>query len=220
MNRVGSGARSSDRQAALRLVPVSRETAERFSVYVDLLARWNKLTNLVSEATFGAVWTRHIADCAQLNLVAPTAIRWVDIGSGAGLPGLVLAMQLADVPGALVHCIECDQRKCAFLRQVAHATGSPAIVHAVRVQAIDPVRLGPVQAVTARAVAPFSTTLHLAKAWMERGAIGVFPRGRFSQAQIDSSNFAAGYAFDILPSVVDSDAAILRVPLNPSSEPG
>jgi len=214
MSRVESGARSGDRQAAMHLAPVSRETAERFSVYVDLLARWNKVTNLVSKATFGAVWSRHIADSAQIKLAAPTAIRWIDIGSGAGLPGLVLAMQLADVPGALVHCIERDQRKCAFLREVARATGSPAIVHPVPVQAVDPVRLGPVDAVTARAFAPISTTLHLAKVWLERGAVGVFPCGRSSQEQLRSVNYAVPYAIDILPSVVDAEAAILRVRLN------
>src|SRR5208337_4631942 len=145
-----TGPLSTDCQAAFGLVPVSRETMERFAVYVALLTRWSTVNNLTSETSLGAVWTRHIADCAQLNLAAPAARRWVDIGSGAGLPGLVLAMQLADVPGAFVHCIESNQRKCAFLREAARATSSPAIVHPIRVQTVDPDRLGPVDAVTAR----------------------------------------------------------------------
>ena len=214
MRRLESGACSGDQQAALRLMPVSRETAERFVVYVDLLARWSRVTNLISKTTFGAVWNRHIADCAQLNLVAPAAIRWVDIGSGAGLPGLVLAMQLADVPGALVHCIESDQRKCAFLREAVHATGSPAIVHPVCVQAVDPASLGPIDAVTARAFAPLSRTLQLAKVWLERGAVGVFPRGRTLREQLNAVDYAVPYAIDTLASVVDGEAAILRVRLN------
>jgi 16S rRNA (guanine527-N7)-methyltransferase len=72
-----------DRQAALRIVPVSRETEERLSVFVDLLARWRKATNLISESSFVFVWTRHVADSAQLIQLAPNARRWLDIGSGA-----------------------------------------------------------------------------------------------------------------------------------------
>ena len=80
-------------------------------------------------STFASVWTRHIADSAQLLALAPEAKRWVDMGSGAGFPGLVIAIQLADVPGAIVHCIESDRRKCAFLREAARATGAAAAIH-------------------------------------------------------------------------------------------
>ncbi len=90
---------AADRRAALRLVPVSRETEERLAAFVALLDRWRETTNLISNATFASVWTRHVADCAQLLALAPDARRWVDMGSGAGFPGLVIAIQLADVPG-------------------------------------------------------------------------------------------------------------------------
>ena len=90
-----------DRQTALRLVPVSRETEERLAVYIGLLARWRKTTNLISESTFGSAWTRHVADCAQLIALAPKARRWLDMGSGAGFPGLVIAIQLAGVEDAV-----------------------------------------------------------------------------------------------------------------------
>ena len=113
-----------DRRAALRLVPVSRETEDRLAAFVDLLDRWRQKTNLIANSTFASVWTRHIADSAQLLALAPEARRWVDMGSGAGFPGLVIAIQLAGVPGAVVHCIESDQRKCAFLREAARATGA------------------------------------------------------------------------------------------------
>ena len=115
-----------NRRAALRLVPVSRETEDRLATYVDLLARWRKTTNLIAESTFASVWTRHIADSAQLLALAPQARRWVDLGSGAGFPGLVIAIQLADVAGAAVHLIESDQRKCAFLREAVRVTGAAA----------------------------------------------------------------------------------------------
>src|SRR3974390_3446732 len=112
-----AGCLAVDRSTALALVAVSRETEERLTTFVDLLRRWRKVTNLVSESTFASVWTRHIADSAQLIALVPRATRWVDIGSGAGFPGLVMAIQLAGIPNAVVHCIESDKRKCAFLRE-------------------------------------------------------------------------------------------------------
>ena len=115
-----------DRRAALRLVPVSRETEERLATFVEVLDRWRHKTNLISNLTFPSVWTRHIADSAQLIALAPEAKRWVDLGSGAGFPGLMIAIQLADIPDAIVHCIESDGRKCAFLREAARATGAAA----------------------------------------------------------------------------------------------
>ena len=96
------------------------------AIFVELLDRWRHKINLISNSTFPSVWTRHIADSAQLIALAPEAKRWVDMGSGAGFPGLVIAIQLADVPGAIVHCIESDGRKCAFLREAARATGAAA----------------------------------------------------------------------------------------------
>jgi 16S rRNA (guanine527-N7)-methyltransferase len=202
---------AADRRAALRLVPVSRETEERLAAFVALLDRWREITNLISNATFASVWTRHVADCAQLLALAPDARRWVDMGSGAGFPGLVIAIQLADVPEAKVHCIESDQRKCAFLREAARATGAAAIIHPERVEAIEPERLGPVDAVTARAFAPLPLTLKLARPWMERGAVGVFPRGESARDQMAALSEATAYAIEPLPSAVDPKAAILRI---------
>src|SRR5208283_5710867 len=98
-----------------------------------MLARWRKVTNLISATSFDDVWLRHIADSAQLLDLAPHAKRWVDLGSGAGLPGMVLAICLAGQPGAEVHLIESDQRKCAFLREVARSTGAPARIHCARI---------------------------------------------------------------------------------------
>ena len=162
-----------DADRALALVPVSPEAEKRLAIYVDLLARWRKVTNLISEASFAEVWTRHIADSAQLLALAPDAKRWVDIGSGAGFPGMVIAILLADVAGARVHCIDSDRRKCAFLREVALATGAPAEIHADRVEQIAPESLPPVDAVVARAFAPLPRLVELAKVWIMHGAVGV-----------------------------------------------
>jgi 16S rRNA (guanine527-N7)-methyltransferase len=200
-----------DRRAALRLVPVSRETEDRLAILVELLDRWRQKINLISNATFPSVWTRHIADSAQLAALAPEAKRWLDMGSGAGFPGLVIAIQLADVRDAIVHCIESDGRKCAFLREAARATGAAAAIHAVRVEAIEPESLGTVDAVTARAFAPLPLTLKLARPWIERGAIAVFPRGESAKDQIAASPEAWTHAIESLQSVVNPKAAILRI---------
>jgi 16S rRNA (guanine527-N7)-methyltransferase len=200
-----------DRRMALRLVPVSRETGDRLAAYVDLIARWRTTTNLIAESTFASVWTRHVADSAQLLALAPRAKRWVDMGSGAGFPGLVIAIQLADVPDAVVHCIESDQRKCAFMREAARVTGAAASIHPVRVEAVEPSSLGAVDAVAARAFAPLPLTLELARRWIECGAIGVFPRGESGRDQVAALPEATAYAIEALPSLLDARSAILRV---------
>jgi len=200
-----------DRARALALVPVSPEAQARLAIYVDLLARWRNVTNLISAASFAAVWTRHVADSAQLPPLAPDARRWVDLGSGAGFPGMVIAILLADVAGARVHCIDSDRRKCAFLREVARATGAPAEVHAERVEAIAPESLLPVDAVVARAFAPLPRLVELAKVWIMHGAVGVFPRGRSAETQLEALPAAADLTIDILASKLDPEAAILRV---------
>jgi 16S rRNA (guanine527-N7)-methyltransferase len=133
------------------------------------------------------------------------------MGSGAGFPGLVIAIQLADVPGALVHCVESDGRKCAFLREAARVTGAAAQIHAVRVEAIAPESLGPVDAVTARAFAPLPLTFELARPWMERGAIAVFPRGESARDQIAALPEAWVHAIETMSSVVNPKARILRI---------
>jgi 16S rRNA (guanine527-N7)-methyltransferase len=200
-----------DRRTALRLVPVSRETEDRLSAYVDLLARWRKTTNLIAESTFPSIWTRHIADSAQLIALAPEARRWIDMGSGAGFPGLVIAIQLAAVADAMVRLIESDQRKCAFLRDAVRVTGARATVHPQRVEEIGLSSLGPVDAVTARAFAPLPLTLKLARTWIEQGAVGVFPRGESARDQVAALPEATAYAIQVLPSLIDPKSAIVRV---------
>jgi 16S rRNA (guanine527-N7)-methyltransferase len=201
----------SDSKTALRTVPVSRETEDRLALFVEKLAKWRKVTNLISESSFADVWMRHIADSSQLLALAPLARHWIDFGTGAGFPGMVLAIQLAGQPGAMVHLIESDQRKCAFLREIARETGAAAEIHAARAEEIDPDILAPVDAVTARAFAPLPILLDVAKLWIARGAVGIFPRGRTSQAQLRDSPPSPGLRFQSVPSRIDPKAAILIV---------
>jgi 16S rRNA (guanine527-N7)-methyltransferase len=202
---------AADRNQALRLVPVSRETERRLAIYVDLLSRWRRVTNLISEASFAAVWTRHIADSAQLLGLVPNARRWVDLGSGAGFPGMVLAIQLADQPDAIVHMIESDQRKGAFIRAVARETGAAAQVHGLRIESVAPESLLPVDAVTARALAPLPLLLDFAKVWLAEGAVGVFPRGRTTDAQIRDHPRPDALRFETVSSKIDPQTGILIV---------
>ncbi len=205
-NRIGE-----DRRLALSIVLVSRETEERFAAFVELLARWRRATNLISESTFPHVWTRHIADSAQLLALSQGATRWLDMGSGAGFPGLIVAIQLADVAGAVVHCVDSDRRRCAFLREAARATRAPAVIHPVRIESLAPNDVGAVDCVTARAFAPLLKTLEFAKPWLETGAVGLFPRGRSAVKEPDREPAPPHYAIETIRSVIDAEAAILRV---------
>ena len=112
-----------DRARALELTPVSRETSERLDRFVDLLLDWQRRVNLIAPSTEPVLWTRHIADSLQLLALAPEARVWADLGTGAGFPGLVIACALADSPGALVHLVESNSKKIAFLREAARAVG-------------------------------------------------------------------------------------------------
>src|SRR5262245_20381796 len=120
---------TADRAEALRLTPVSRETLQRLDTFVEILLAWNAHTNLIGASTIAHLWNRHIADSLQLLDLAPNARIWVDLGSGAGFPGLVIACALADTPGAEIHLVESIGKKAAFLREAAQATRVPAVVH-------------------------------------------------------------------------------------------
>src|SRR5581483_10967027 len=102
---------SEDRARALAMNPVSRETEQRLDRFVELLLKWQRVNNLIADSSVEHLWTRHIADSLQLLALAPHARTWIDLGSGAGFPGLVLACALADIPGALVHLIESNAKK-------------------------------------------------------------------------------------------------------------
>ena len=166
-----------DKARALKLTPVSRETLRRLETYVDLLLHWQQKTNLIAPSTIPTIWTRHVSDSLQLLDLAPDAKVWVDFGSGGGFPAVPIACALAERPGAIVHLVESNGKKAAFLREVIRATGAPAQVHADRVEKYT---LGPVNSVdvvSARALAPLKVLCDQASSLIQRGAIGLFPKG-------------------------------------------
>jgi 16S rRNA (guanine527-N7)-methyltransferase len=153
-----------DAQGLADLVPVSRETLARLEAYAELLVRWSERINLVGRDTIPDLWRRHILDSAQLKPLLPAAGRsLIDLGSGAGLPGLVLA--ILGVPG--VELVEADSRKCAFLREAARITEVPAAIRGCRIQAVKP---HAVDVVTARALAPLDRLLGLTEPFLGPGS--------------------------------------------------
>jgi 16S rRNA (guanine527-N7)-methyltransferase len=179
-----SAALAEDRARALELTPVSRETSERLDRFVDLLLDWQRRVNLIAPSTEPVLWTRHIADSLQLLALAPDARVWADFGTGAGFPGLVIACALADSPGAMVHLVESNTKKIAFLREAVRSVGAPAVIYQFR--AADFVRQAPagIDVVTARALAPLPELLTAAYPLLKRGAVGLFPKGQGAAAEL------------------------------------
>lgn len=160
------------------IIPVSRETIGRLEIYVALLRKWQKSQNLVSAGTLSGVWSRHVADSAQTMAALPEARRWIDLGSGAGFPGLVTAILLADVAEARVHLVESNKGKVAFLRAVARETGAPVTVHAQRIDDFNRDFTDPVDGISARALAPLADLVAMAEQHVARGATAVFHKGQ------------------------------------------
>ncbi len=173
---------AADRARALALTPVSRETAARLDGFVERLLATQSHTNLIGPATVGELWTRHVADSLQLIDLAPDARVWLDIGSGGGFPGLVIACALAERPGAMVHLVESQGKKAAFLRQVVEDLALPAVVHHRRIEELTLDAVPDV--VTARAVAPLSRLLGYVAPYVKSGAKALLSKGQDVEAEL------------------------------------
>jgi 16S rRNA (guanine527-N7)-methyltransferase len=174
----------SDKAAALRMIPVSRETQARLDRFADLLLDWQPTINLIAPSTLATLWTRHIADSLQLLGIAPDAKIWVDLGSGAGFPGVVLACALADTSDAHVHLIERNAKKAAFLREALRVTGAPGTTHLADIGDVVDRITGPVDCVTARAVAPLNQLIGLAEPLLRRSEKALFLKGQDVEAEL------------------------------------
>jgi 16S rRNA (guanine527-N7)-methyltransferase len=204
-----------DRARALTLTPVSRETAERLDRFVDLLLRWQGASNLVAPSTLPHLWTRHVADSLQLLDLAPQARIWIDLGSGAGFPGLVLAIALADTPGALVHLVDSNGKKAAFLREAQRVTGALASIHLQRIEDFAVSFEGRADVVTARAVAPLKSLLVQSFPLLGKsGAMGLFPKGQHAELELaDAAGELKSRAIhaELVPSRTDPSGRIVVV---------
>lgn len=202
---------SADREAALALNPVSRETLARLERFVGLLLAWQRSVNLIAPSTIPTLWTRHIADSLQLVGLAPQARRWVDFGSGGGFPGVAIGCALADTPGAAVHLVESNAKKAAFLREAGRIAGSCMVVHHQRIEDFVGIFDEPVDVVTARALAPLDKLLAYAEPVVKRGAQALFPKGQDVEVELTQASKYWKIEARLLPSKTDAQGRIVMV---------
>jgi 16S rRNA (guanine527-N7)-methyltransferase len=216
---------SGDREKALAVVDVSRETLERLDRFVELLLAWQSRMNLISRSTIPSLWTRHVADSLQLlELVEPAAACahpragegrtggvWLDLGSGAGFPGIVIACALAQVPGARVHLVESTLKKVSFLRDVVRETKVPAIVHAARIETMASALAGRVDYVTARALAPLPELFEMIAPFLKKGAKAVLPKGQDVGRELTEATKSWNIEANSVPSKTSTAGRILIV---------
>lgn len=202
---------TADRARALAIAPVSRETEARLDRFVALLLDWQRHTNLIASSTEPVLWTRHIADSLQLLDLATDAKIWVDLGSGGGFPGLVIACALADRPGAEVHLVESTGKKASFLREAIQATGAPGTVHAERIAGFAKHAPSHIDVVTARALAPLPKLLGEAYPLLKRGALGLFPKGQDVATELTDAAKCWSVQSRLVQSRTDPNAKIVVV---------
>ncbi|HTS41800.1 MAG TPA: 16S rRNA (guanine(527)-N(7))-methyltransferase RsmG [Xanthobacteraceae bacterium] len=200
-----------DRDRALRLTPISTETAKRLDTFVALLLQWQAKINLVAPSTIEDIWTRHIADSLQLIALAPTAKIWIDLGSGAGFPGLVVACALADDKDVCVHLVESNGKKAAFLREAVRVLEVPAVVHARRIEDFVASFTEPVDVVTARALAPLDELLDLAAPLWKTGAKGLFLKGQDVEAELTEASKCWTINSTLVPSKTNQHGRIVVI---------
>ena len=187
---------------------ISALATERLQIFVGLLAKWNAAINLVSPASLAEVWTRHVADSAQVLDVAPIrSARWLDMGSGAGFPGIVIALITADTPNPVeMTLVESDRRKAAFLSTVSRETGVPMIIQAARIEAVAPQNA---DTVSARALAPLVRLCSFAERHLAPHGTALFLKGGHYDAEIAEARRTWSFALDVRRSSTDPAGVVL-----------
>lgn len=202
---------AADKRAALQLCPVSRETEERLDRYVALLQEWQPKTNLVAPSTLSSIWSRHVADSLQLLAVAPAGRIWIDLGSGGGFPGVVLACAMADRDDAMVHLVERNAKKAAFLREALRVTGGRGTVHLAEIEKFVDSNPPAADYITARALAPLNVLLRLAAPLMGRGAKALFLKGQDVEAELTEATKYWTVQANLHPSRTSADGRIVEI---------
>ena len=189
---------------------VSRETFEGLEAFEKMFRTWASRINLVAPSTFDDVWSRHVLDSAQLAGLAPNAQLWLDLGSGGGFPGLVLAFLLKERPGGQIDLIESNRKKAGFLQAAIGQFSLPARVHPRRIN--EEIKdLQQPEVVTARALAPLPLLLDLAFPWLSTGARGLLHKGRDYRPEIQESSLLWQYDLVVHPSRTDADSVVLEI---------
>lgn len=202
---------------------VSRETVEKLETYATLLKRWQKTINLVAASTVNTVWHRHFADSAQLwrvgkDIGSPASGddehpgQWLDLGSGAGFPGLVVAILAAEAGGSHHTLIESDSRKAAFLREVSRTVGVPVDIVCARIEIPETRdRVNCVDRVTARALAPLPRLLELVYPFFASHTVGLFAKGREVASELAEARARFQFDAELRPSLTDESGQIVIV---------
>jgi 16S rRNA (guanine527-N7)-methyltransferase len=184
---------------------VSRETEDKLQQLVGLLLRWSRSINLTAQADGGEIWRRHILDSLQLSpFLTRRSAPGIDLGSGAGFPGLVLAI----ATGWRFHLIEADQRKATFLREAARITSAPVTVHAQRIESLV---LPRASVVTARALAPLPRLLELAAPFLDQNGVCLFLKGKTANDELTRARAEWHMQVSAIQSRTDSAACILQI---------
>jgi len=193
--------------------PVSRETYDDLMQFEAMFRQWAGRINLAAPSTLADLWARHILDSAQIFPLKPDARLWLDIGSGGGFPGLVLAFLLRERDGSKIHLVESNRKKAGFLQAVAGRFGLPARVHAVRIEEVaglQELKAG-VDVLTARALAPLPLLLDLGAPWLSAETVGLFHKGRDYRNELQES--INRWRFDLVEhrSRIDPAGVILEI---------
>ena len=194
---------------------VSRETERRLTVFHDLLVQWQSRINLIAPSTVQNIWSRHILDSLQVHEALEGADEIVDIGSGAGLPGMIIAIMLAQQGKGRVHMVESNGKKCAFLNAAIRQTGLRELgvdVNVVndRIENALP-KIERPAVITARALASLNDLLRLTQGYLSQGTIGVFPKGRDHMAEIVEAQRFWDFDYSVLPSQLADDSVLLKI---------
>ena len=190
--------------------PVSRETFGKLTQFEAEFRRWSVRINLAAPSTLGSLWQRHILDSAQLFSLERESTEWLDLGSGGGFPGAVIAILLSGTSGRRISLVESNRKKAAFLQTILGTLRAPATVFPLRIE--DAAGKVPIpQVVTARALAPLPELIGLASPWLSAGARGLFHKGRDYRAEL--ANCADAWQFDLVEhkSVIDDAGVILEI---------
>ncbi len=189
---------------------VSRETHFRLKTLLELVARWNPKINLISAGSLHHGWNRHVLDSAQLWAAANSSMgSWLDIGSGGGFPGLVIAILANEVaPNVRVTLVESDRRKCVFLNEAARQLGVRVEVHSERVESLEPFAAA---VVSARALAPLNSLLHNARRHLASGGVALFPKGQSYESELVAARDHWRFDYVAIKSLTDPDAVVLRI---------
>ncbi|WP_102959352.1 16S rRNA (guanine(527)-N(7))-methyltransferase RsmG [Mangrovicella endophytica] len=203
--------RQEGRDAFIAAHSVSRETQQRLDRYVELLVQWQAHINLISPATLPEIWQRHVADSAQLHALAPDVRHWVDLGSGGGLPGIVVAILNADQDGARIELVESNAKKAAFLRTALRELNLAGSVHATRIEDAGAV-IRSAEAISARALAPLSELFELLRPNLPLSARCYFAKGRNHEQEI--ADAAAHWRFTMVKHQSDAAAGSVILELS------